>query len=61
MKVSIDKKAKTLTIVLPLNDPPRASASGKNMNLASTGGNVVTEATYEGKPVTVGVNAYYKP
>jgi hypothetical protein len=37
------------------------SASGKTMVVASTHGNQKTEATINGKPITVGLNAYYKP
>ena len=61
MKVSIDKKAKTMTIVLPLEDPPTLSSTGKNMMLATTRGNKLTDASYDGQAVTVSVNAYYKP
>ena len=61
MKVSIDKKAKTMTIVISLEDPPQMSASGKNVMLATTRGNKVTEAKWDGKDVTVSVNAYCKP
>lgn len=49
-----------LTIEIPLQTP-RASASGKTLVVASSGGNVTTTATVNGKPVTVGVNAYIKP
>ena len=56
----IDAKAKTITIVMDL-EPPRASASGKTLVVASTRGNQATEATVDGKSVTVGLNAYIKP
>ena len=46
-----------LIIRLPLRNP-RPSASGKTLVVASTGGNVQTTLIYEGKPLTVGVNAY---
>lgn len=45
-----------LIITMPLQ-PPTSSASGKTKVIASTRGNKVL-TTYEGKPVTVGVNAY---
>lgn len=48
-----------LFIRLPI-EQPRRSASGKTMVVASTHGNVVTNAVIAGKPVTVGVNAYIK-
>lgn len=61
MKVSIDLKKKEVTIVLPLEEP-RASGSGKTMIIASTSGSkTATDATYEGKPVTVGMNVWFKP
>lgn len=55
--VKIDEKAKTLTITLDL-DAPKVSASGKSLVVASSRGNTVTDAMVNGKPVTVGVNAY---
>ena len=58
--VTIDEAARTLTIVMDL-DTPRASASGKTLVVASTRGNARSEAVVNGKPVTVGVNAYIKP
>ncbi len=36
------------------------SSSGKTLIVASTGGNVVTTATIDGKPVVVGLNAYVR-
>lgn len=55
-----DMKARTLTIVMDL-ETPRPSATGKTLVVASTRGNVTTEARVDGKPATVGVNAYVKP
>ena len=49
-----------LLIKIPLQKP-RPSSSGKTLVVATTGGNVATTATVNGKPVTVGVNAYIKP
>jgi len=49
-----------LTIRIPLQ-APKPSASGKTLVVASSGGNVTTTATVNGKPVTVGLNAYIKP
>jgi hypothetical protein len=56
MKVTINEKAGTVTVVLPLTPGP--SKSGKSMVIASTRGNQTSTAVYNGKPVTVGVNAY---
>ena len=60
MKVTINEKAKTMTIELPLQEP-KPSASGKNMLIATTSGNQKTDSTYKGNQVTVSVNAYFKP
>lgn len=37
---------------------PEPSASGKTLVVASTRGNMKTTATVNGKPVTIGLNAY---
>ena len=50
-------KDNVLHIEIPLH-PPRPSASGKTMTVASSKGNQPTEATVDGKPVIVGLNAY---
>ena len=49
-----------LHLEIPLH-APRPSATGKTLTVASTKGNQLTEATVDGKPVIVGVNAYIKP
>ena len=36
------------------------SKSGKSIVIASSHGNVPTTATFDGKPVTIGLNAYVK-
>jgi hypothetical protein len=53
-------KGNNLVITIPMQDP-RPSASGKTLVVATTGGNIATTATVNGKPVTIGVNAYIKP
>lgn len=55
MTVKIEKNVMTITIPL---QTPKPSKSGKTMLVASTGGNVVTDATVNGKPVVLGLNAY---
>ena len=50
-----------LIIEIDLEDPPQPSASGKTLVVASTRGNQVTAAMVNGKPVTIGLNAYIKP
>jgi hypothetical protein len=58
MNVSITENngVSTLTIEVPVSLRP--SKSGKTMLVASSGGNVTTTAIVDGKPVTVGLNAY---
>jgi hypothetical protein len=41
-------------------DKPRPSASGKTMVIVSTHGNVDTGAEYEGEPLIMGLNVYYR-
>lgn len=55
MQVTIE--GKQLVIKLDLQ-APHPSKSGKTLVVATTNGNVVTAATVEGKPITIGVNAY---
>jgi hypothetical protein len=57
MKVEI--KGNEMIITMPMN-PPRPSASGKTLVVASSGGNQSTTAVIDGKPVVVGINAYIK-
>jgi hypothetical protein len=58
MKTTI--KDNVLHIEIPLH-APRPSATGKTLTVASSKGNQPTEATINGKPVIVGVNAYIQP
>lgn len=39
---------------------PRPSASGKTLVIASTNGNQATSVIVNGKPLTIGLNAYIK-
>ncbi len=48
-----------LVIRLPLQTPT-PSMSGKTLVVASTHGAINTEAQVNGKPVTIGVNAWIK-
>ena len=57
MKVTIEGKELVIRIEM---QEPTPSASGKTLVVATTRGNMVTEAKVDGKPVTVGVNAYIK-
>lgn len=55
--MQVEIKNNNLVITIPLS-APRPSASGKTLVVASSGGNVQTTAMVDGKPVTVGLNAY---
>ena len=59
MKVTIDEKSKKMTIEVDLQTPA-PSASGKTLVVASSRGNVQTDAKIEGKPVIIGLNAYIR-
>ncbi len=59
MNAQVVIKDGQLIITLPLSAPTR-SASGKTLVVASTRGNMTTEAMVNGKPVIVGVNAYIR-
>lgn len=49
-----------LTITVPVSADPDLSKSGKTRILASSHGNQATTASFNGKPVIVGFNAYVK-
>jgi len=53
----IDLQKKTVTITLPLK-PLTLSKSGKSRMVATTSGNMKTDAVIDGKNVVLGVNAY---
>lgn len=47
-----------LIVRIPVNDPPRPSKSGESLIVATSGGNQSTSLIVDGKPVTIGLNAY---
>lgn len=57
MAITAKIEGKKLIITADL-ETPTPSASGKNLTVASTRGNMKTEATIDGKPLTIGLNAY---
>ena len=59
MQVEIKKEGEVdmLHIKMPLSEP-RPSASGKTLVVATSAGNKATTAVVNGKPVTIGLNAY---
>lgn len=58
MKVTV--KNNKLTIEIDMNTLPEPSATGKTMVVASSHGNIQTDVMVEGKPLTVGLNAYIR-
>lgn len=56
MEVKIE--GSNLVIRIPIISPARMSGSGKTRLVATSSGNKPTTVIVEGKPVTVGVNAY---
>jgi len=60
MAMKVEVKDNKLFIEIDL-EKPAPSSSGKTLVVASTRGNVVTDAQVEGKHLVVGLNAYIKP
>lgn len=58
MKAKIEKDV--LYVEIEINKKPVPSASGKTLVVASTRGNIVTDVLVDGKPLTIGLNAYVK-
>jgi hypothetical protein len=58
MKVTIENNE--LVIRIPVENPPRPSASGKTLIVATSSGNQTTDAIVNGQSVVVGLNAYIK-
>lgn len=56
-KLTVDEKAGTITLTLPISPKSKPSDKG-NLVIASTRGNKTFDATYKGKVITVGCNAY---
>ena len=59
MPLKVEIKDNKLILEIDL-EKPTPSASGKTLVVASTHGNMVTDAEVEGKPLIVGLNAYIK-
>ncbi len=59
MALKVEIRDKKLYIEIDLEEPT-PSSSGKTLVVASTHGNTVTDAQVNGKPVTIGLNAYIK-
>jgi hypothetical protein len=59
MALKVEIKDNKLYIEIDL-EKPTPSSSGKTLVVASTHGNTVTSAEVDGKPLTIGLNAYIK-
>jgi hypothetical protein len=59
MALKVEIKNNKLFIEIDLEEPT-PSSSGKTLVVASTHGNTVTTAEVDGKPITIGLNAYIK-
>jgi hypothetical protein len=59
MAMTVEIKDNKLCIEIDL-EKPVPSSSGKTLVVASTHGNMVTSLEIDGKPVTIGLNAYIK-
>ena len=59
MAMKVEIKGNKLFIEIDL-EKPTPSSSGKTLVVASTHGNTVTAAEVDGKPITIGLNAYIK-
>lgn len=57
MEIDVKIEGETLVIRIPMQKPTR-SGSGKTLVVASSHGNIKTDILVEGRPLTVGVNAY---
>lgn len=56
-RIKVEIKGEEMIITLPISQP-HPSKSGKTIVIASTQGNIRTSEMFEGKPITIGVNAY---
>ena len=59
-KVEVTIKGNKLIIEIEMQDPT-PSSSGKTLVVATTHGNMATTTMLDGKPITIGLNAYIKP
>ena len=59
MAMKVEIRDNKLFIEIDL-EKPTPSSSGKTLVVASTRGNTVTDVEIDGKPITIGLNAYIK-
>jgi hypothetical protein len=58
--MKVTREGNLLKIEIEIQNPPEPSASGKTLVVASTHGNIQTSLEVNGKPLTLGLNAYIK-
>lgn len=61
MALKSERKGQKLFIEIDLENSPKRSSTGKTYVVASSRGNVESEAEYDGHSVIIGLNAYYFP
>ena len=59
MAMNATKKGSKLVIEIDLQEPT-VSKSGKTLVVATTHGNIQTSVEVDGKPLTIGLNAYIR-
>lgn len=59
MAMTAEIKGKKLIVTIDMYNPPRASASGKSLKVASSEGNQKMTLQVNGHNVVIGLNAYY--
>ena len=59
-ELSVEVTDDYLVVKVPRNNPPKLSATGKSLVVASTYGNQQITTQIDGKNITIGVNAYIK-
>lgn len=60
-KINIDRKAKTVTITLPLMEIPRTSSTGATCNIAEARNEFTGIQWDNGKELKVTAQVYFKP
>lgn len=58
VKAELSKDGKSLIITMPFDKKGSISKSGKSRVHASTNGNKDSDLEVDGKPLTIGLNAY---
>ena len=58
VKLPDDPKTRYLKILLPINEDPQPSTSGKTLIVATTHGNLASSVEINGSKVKVGVSAF---